>query len=112
MGEIVGTELKVLSQFGEGFLKGHSQIGFDARTSGRSFKSRKIRDCAAKSDPYRRAPYRKPTAWRVKSIASQNHARNDRHLGDVGQRRGAGAHGRALKERICAIADSAFRKHP
>src|ERR1043166_7128723 len=80
MGEIVGTELKVLSQCGEDFLKGHSQIGFDARTSGRSFESRKIRYCAAKSDPYRRAPYRKPTAWRVKSIASQNHARNDRHL--------------------------------
>src|ERR1041385_5789572 len=81
MGEIIGTELKVLSQFGEDFLKGHSQVRFDARTSGRSFESRKIRDCAAKSDPYRRAAYRKPTASCVKSIASQNHAGNDRHLG-------------------------------
>src|SRR5205823_1039503 len=111
MRQIVGTELKFLSQFGVDSLESASQFGFDAFTRGRFLQLRKIRDRGAECDPYRRAPHWKPTPFRIKTIASENDARNDRHLRDVGECRRTRAKSRALQERICAIADPAFRKH-
>src|ERR1700676_4952966 len=111
MRQIIGRERECFAETGIEGLKRSGQFALDACARRGFLEIRKGPNRIAERDPYRRPPQWQPAFPGIKTIASDNYARENRNAGDVCEGGSSRPKRRAFQDRTFAVPNAAFRKN-